>query len=34
MVGLVAIPGALLGMGRDWWLGVRQMQAIRSPVHY
>ncbi|MBE2315421.1 hypothetical protein DVA67_005510 [Solirubrobacter sp. CPCC 204708] len=27
LVGLEAIPGALLGMGFFWWLGLRQMRA-------
>ena len=32
--GLEAIPGALLGMGLMWWLGVRQMRAEGTlPAH-
>ena len=27
MTGVEAVPGALLGMGLMWWLGVRQIKA-------
>ena len=27
LTGLEAVPGALLGMGFMWWLGIRQIQA-------
>jgi hypothetical protein len=34
-VGLEAIPGAVLGMGLVWWIGVRQMAAQgQTAVHY
>ena len=31
--GLEAIPGALLGMGLVWWIGVRQIDARRAQHH-
>jgi hypothetical protein len=33
LIGLEAIPGALLGMGLVWWIGVRQL-GDQAPVHY
>ena len=35
MTGVEAIPGALLGMGLMWWLGVRQInaQGAAAPAH-
>jgi len=32
MTGVEAIPGALLGMGLMWWLGVRQINAQGGPA--
>jgi hypothetical protein len=33
LTGLEAVPGALLGMGLVWWIGVRQL-GDQEPVHY
>ena len=32
LTGVEAIPGALLGMGLMWWLGVRQINAQGGPA--
>ena len=32
MTGVEAVPGALLGMGLMWWLGVRQINAQGGPA--
>jgi hypothetical protein len=32
LTGVEAVPGALLGMGLMWWLGVRQISAQRGPL--
>jgi hypothetical protein len=32
MTGVEAVPGALLGMGLMWWLGVRQLNAEGGPL--
>jgi hypothetical protein len=33
LTGLEAVPGALLGMGLMWWLGLRQMDQQGVPHH-
>lgn len=33
LTGFEAIPGALLGMGFFWWLGLRQIRAQSIPAH-
>jgi hypothetical protein len=33
LTGFEAIPGALIGMGLMWWLGVRQINEQQSHQH-